>query len=523
MADLEVGQTIEMKGSGARPYIIKNCGAGGWSCTCPAWRNQSIDPARRTCKHIRKLRGDAAEEARTGAAAGLPPPKPEKADEAPGVLLAEAWDNETNLAGWWMSEKLDGVRAYWDGKRFLSRQGNVFVAPPWFLDGLPDFPLDGELWMGRKTFQSAVGIVKSRPDEWKQLRYVVFDAPAHGGEFELRLRFLGDLLARLALPYTQLHEQQQCKSLDHLRAELGRVEALGGEGLMLRQPGSRYEAGRSSTLLKVKTFHDAEGRVVGHLPGEGKHKGRVGSLRVEMANGLIFSVGTGLSDAERINPPPVGSLITYRYQELTDGGVPRFPSYVGIRRDGAMTPAPAAPAAAVAPARASVVVPAVPPATPDAAVTRAFEYGTGTAQRFWEVTRRGTEVAVRFGLAGSAGTTKTQRHPTEAAALAAVEEMVADKVDDGFVERGAAPPPASPRPAPLTVEPGVKRCFALGEGEAEKFWEVWVEGAEVWTRDGRVGKAGVTRVKKLADSTEASAAAAKIIHEKTRKGYSEKK
>src|SRR4051812_20321582 len=106
MADLEVGKTIEMKGSGSRPYIIKNCGAGGYSCTCPAWRNQSIDPARRTCKHIRKLRGDEAEEARIGGPAGLPPPKPEKAEEEAPVLLAEAWDNETNLAGWWMSEKL---------------------------------------------------------------------------------------------------------------------------------------------------------------------------------------------------------------------------------------------------------------------------------------------------------------------------------------------------------------------------------------------------------------------------------
>jgi DNA ligase-1 len=121
----------------------------------------------------------------------------------------------------------------------------------------------------------------------------------------------------------------RCEGVAHLTAELGRVEALGGEGLMLRQPGSRYEVGRSTTLLKVKTFHDAEARVVAHTAGEGRHKGRVGALVVEMADGKRFSVGTGLSDQDRRTPPPIGSLITYRYQELSEGGVPRFPSYVG--------------------------------------------------------------------------------------------------------------------------------------------------------------------------------------------------
>jgi DNA ligase-1 len=99
---------------------------------------------------------------------------------------------------------------------------------------------------------------------------------------------------------------------------------------MLRQPQSLYEVGRSTTLLKVKAFLDAEARVVEHLPGEGKHKGRLGALVVEMPGGKRFSVGTGFSDAERASPPPLGSLITYRYQELTDRGVPRFPSFLRV-------------------------------------------------------------------------------------------------------------------------------------------------------------------------------------------------
>jgi DNA ligase-1 len=97
---------------------------------------------------------------------------------------------------------------------------------------------------------------------------------------------------------------------------------------MLREPGSSYVAGRSTTLLKVKTFHDAEARVIGHQPGNGRHQGRLGALLVELANGTQFAVGTGFTDRQREHPPTVGATITFRYQELTDRGVPRFPSFV---------------------------------------------------------------------------------------------------------------------------------------------------------------------------------------------------
>jgi DNA ligase len=134
--------------------------------------------------------------------------------------------------------------------------------------------------------------------------------------------------------FAVIHEQQLCRGVDHLSAELARVDALGGEGLMVRQPGSKYEAGRSSTLLKIKRFHDAEARVIGHLPGAWRHKGRLGALEFEQPNGTKFSVGNGFSDAQRENPQPVGSTITFRYQELTDAGVPGFPSFVRLRQVG---------------------------------------------------------------------------------------------------------------------------------------------------------------------------------------------
>jgi DNA ligase-1 len=240
-----------------------------------------------------------------------------------------------------MSEKLDGIRAYWDGEGFVSRLGNRFAAPAWFVEHLPANTLDGELFAGRKLFQKTTSIVRSGAggDAWRELRYVVFDAPNHGGTFEERAAFCKELLSG-ELPYAAWHDHVACEGFEHLRRELARVEGLGGEGLMLRQPRSPYVAGRSSTLLKVKTFHDTEARVLDHVPGAGKHKGRLGALLCELPDGTRFNVGTGFSDAERISPPPIGAVITFRYQELTPDGVPRFPSYVGVRLDVAL-PAPA--------------------------------------------------------------------------------------------------------------------------------------------------------------------------------------
>jgi DNA ligase 1 len=369
MPDLRDGQSIEVQGSGSTRYTIKNTG-GVYSCTCPAWSFQSARIEKRTCKHIKKLRGDAAEAARLNAStaaapaarprpAASPDPGPRPTDPAvetnidtsesagaapPGLLLANAWNNTFDVSGWWMSEKLDGVRAYWDGKTFYSRLGNQFLAPDWFTASLPDVPLDGELWGGRKQFQKTMGIVRrqDRSDHWKFVSFLVFDAPKMNAHFEERLAFVQNILQVRPSAYARPLEHTRCRGLDHLHAELARIEALGGEGLMMREPGSKYDVGRSSSLLKVKTFVDAEARVIDHLPGTGRHRGRTGALLVELPNGKQFSVGTGLSDQERETPPSVGSIITFRYQELTDGGVPRFPSFVRVRADATWPPPTAA-------------------------------------------------------------------------------------------------------------------------------------------------------------------------------------
>lgn len=422
MPDLADGESIEMKGSGAKPYILKNVG-GVYSCTCPAWRNQSAGIDRRTCKHLRKLRGDAEEEARLG---GALPAKPVKAaadgEEAAGppVLLAETWDSAADLSGWWMSEKLDGVRAYWDGKQFISRLGNLYHAPDWFVDRLPSVPLDGELWIARKAFQRTVSIVRrqDKTDLWKEVRFLVFDAPALKDPFERRLEYLADTLGAINLSHVTAHMHERCRDLDHLRAELVRVEALGGEGLMLRQPGSLYEAGRSATLLKVKTFHDAEATVVGHLPGAGKHKGRLGALLVRLANGTEFAVGTGLTDRQRESPPGIGEVITFRYQEMTEAGVPRFPSFAGVRHD-------VKPAALPKPAKTT---------TPAAGAKRYFELVDGSSSKFWEVRVNGSDLTTRWGKIGTDGQSKTKTFPDPAKAQTEADKLVAEKTEKGYVE-----------------------------------------------------------------------------------------
>lgn len=414
MADLNDGESVEVQGSGSKPYVLKNVG-GVYSCTCPAWRNQSIGIERRTCKHLRKLRGEAAEEQRLGDALPAKPKEPDgKESAAPALLLAESWDGAADPAGWWLSEKLDGVRAYWDGAQFLSRQGNLFHAPDWFTAGLPSVPLDGELWLGRKQFQRAVSVVRrqDKSEHWRAIAFVVFDAPGLDKGFEARLEFVADCLRQSRPEFARAHEHVRCEGHDHLRRELERVEGLGGEGLMLRRAGSRYEGGRSATLLKVKRFLDAEARVVGHQEGAGRHKGRLGALLVELDDGTRFAVGTGLSDAERQSPPPIGSTIAFRYQELTEAGVPRFPSYVGVRAESVAAP------------------PAKTTAPPSGA--RRFEMTEGSSRKFWQVTVTGGEVTVQFGRVGTAGQTKVKMFADDVAAAAHATKLIAEKTGKGY-------------------------------------------------------------------------------------------
>jgi DNA ligase 1 len=425
--DLADGESREVKGSGAEPYVLKNTG-GAYSCTCPAWRHQGGAIDRRTCKHLRALRGEAAEAARVGQpparSASSGASSSAEAGKAPPLLLAHSWQNDADLTGWWMSEKLDGVRAYWDGERFLSRLGNVYLAPDWFVEKLPKTPLDGELWGGRGAFQKTVSVVRrqDRGAGWRDVSFVVFDAPAEAAPFEARQEHVLRVCAPGLAAHLAAHAQVRCESLTHLREELHRVESLGGEGLMMRKPGSLYEVGRSHTLLKVKSFKDAEAEVVAHLPGMGKHKGRLGALECILADGTRFSVGTGLSDAERNAPPPVGSIVTVRYQELSNDGVPRFPSYVGVRHDAVFERKPVSPAVTQAPA-----------VTPTESETPAYRRFVRDGVS-WDIALEGATVVVRrFGGGGSVEITRAA-FPDARAAWRDADRRIAEKHAAGYEE-----------------------------------------------------------------------------------------
>ena len=267
--------------------------------------------------------------------AALTTPKAWAAD-APALLLANVYRPGMRLADYWVSEKYDGVRGYWDGHTLRTRGGETVAATAWFTAGWPDTPMDGELWAGRGRFSHAQSTVRQQqPDDaaWREMRFMVFDLPAHGGTFDQRLPALNQLVELLNQPWVQAVPQQRVTNDAALQKLLLRTVRAGGEGLMLHRGASMYRAGRSDDLIKVKTHEDTEAKVVAHLPGQGRHAGRLGALVVEMPSGQRFRLGAGLTDAERDHPPPVGSWVTYRFRGTHDSGLPRFASFVRVRDD----------------------------------------------------------------------------------------------------------------------------------------------------------------------------------------------
>jgi DNA ligase-1 len=255
---------------------------------------------------------------------------------APAMLLAEQYAAHVDVTRYWVSEKFDGVRAQWDGRTLRFRGGGVVPAPAWFTANFPSVPLDGELWIGRDAFDALSGTVrKAEPvdAEWRQVRYLVFELPGAAGDFSARLRQMNALIGQAGVPWLQAVEQTRVADHAELMQRLDAVVKANGEGLMLHRADAPYLTGRSDVLLKLKPWQDAEAVVVGYVAGNGKYAGMTGSLEMEMPDGQRFRIGSGLSDALRRQPPPIGSRITYRYQHLTKNGVPRFPRYLRVRED----------------------------------------------------------------------------------------------------------------------------------------------------------------------------------------------
>ncbi|NMM28673.1 MAG: DNA ligase [Glaciimonas sp.] len=255
-------------------------------------------------------------------------------DTAPPVLLAQNFNDAIDPSAYLVSEKLDGVRALWDGTTLRFRSGRIIPAPDWFIANFPAHPLDGELWMGRRKFDRLSAAVRRdspRDAEWRQISYQVFEWPQAPGTFSERIAALQVSVARANLGWLQLVPQVRIANRQALQARLQQVVRAGGEGLMLHRADALWQTGRTDALLKLKPQLDAEAKVIAHLPGKGKYQGLCGALLVESPDGQRFRLGSGMSDAQRRAPPPVGSIVTYRYRDRTPNGLPRFASFMRVR------------------------------------------------------------------------------------------------------------------------------------------------------------------------------------------------
>lgn len=262
--------------------------------------------------------------------------------------------------GWFISEKLDGVRALWNGKNFISRGKKVFHAPDWFKEQMPkDCVLDGELHCGRGQFQLVSGITRHKvpvDEDWKKVRFCVFDAPEIDGGFEERMNVYMRVVAEAggeaggeAGSVLEAATQTRIEHFEHAYEMYKSWVMNGAEGAMLREPNSPYEKKRSKYLLKWKPVHDAEAVVIGYQQGKNRLAGKLGTFTVEM-DGKTFSLSGCLSDVFRNKYvfrsggelvegpdedddvyPTIGDVVTFTFMEYTTNGLPRQPVFQRIR------------------------------------------------------------------------------------------------------------------------------------------------------------------------------------------------
>jgi DNA ligase-1 len=252
----------------------------------------------------------------------------------PGLMLAKNWQARFDPLGFLVSEKLDGVRAYWDGKVLRFRSGRLIAAPKWFTDALPNTALDGELWIARQRFDRLSAIVRRNvpvDNEWRDLKYMIFDVPKERGRFDERATRVVSVVEASKVPWLQAVTQFHITDPDALQRQLQELVSEGGEGFVLHRADAEWQAGRSDALFKLKPEPDEDARVVGYVPGKGRLTGRMGALLLESPTGQRFALGTGFSDEQRKTPPGLGTVVTYRYRDRTATGLPRFASFLRVR------------------------------------------------------------------------------------------------------------------------------------------------------------------------------------------------
>ncbi len=257
----------------------------------------------------------------------------------PPIQLAKIYHPDIEITDYLVSEKLDGLRAYWDGKNLISKEGNIYQAPNWFIKTLPSQPVEGELWIGRGKFEITSSTVRKQipiDEEWQKIKLMLFDMPSHEGDFKQRLSAMEAIVKSCECNNLQVIKQETLPNHQALMAKLNKIVKNGGEGLMLHRSNSFYQASyknRNDDVLKLKTYQDAEAKVLGYVAGKGKFAGMMGAILVKNEEGIIFKIGSGFSLQQRINPPKIGEIITYKYFSKTKDKKPRFASFLRIRPD----------------------------------------------------------------------------------------------------------------------------------------------------------------------------------------------
>ncbi|MCW8109190.1 DNA ligase [Alteromonas ponticola] len=253
-----------------------------------------------------------------------------KSDEIGPIQLAKTYSTDIEVREYLISEKLDGVRARWTGRELLTRNGHKLYPPAWFTKDWPAIAMDGELWTKRGDFQTIASIVLSEtPDSrWREVKMMLFDLPSSDMPFSSRVAKMIELVSNTAHPSLVMIPQISLQSIEELEAKLDNITNIGGEGLMLHHKQALYQDGRSDSLLKAKRFEDDEAKVVAHVAGKGKLTGMMGALVVQTKDGMQFKIGSGFTNDDRINPPPIDSWITFKFYGRTQRGIPRFATFL---------------------------------------------------------------------------------------------------------------------------------------------------------------------------------------------------
>jgi DNA ligase-1 len=253
---------------------------------------------------------------------------------SPELQTPETYHGNENITWWSMSEKLDGIRGYWDGQQLLTREGTLIHAPSWFTVPFPPFELDGELWAGRGQFEEVqCTVMDGTPSsEWRHISYNIFEVPHASGDFPTRLARAQKWFKEHEADHVRIIPQETCTGHEHVQRFLKKIARDGGEGIIIKDPSIPYRDGSEQRVLKLKHIDYMDGTVIGHTPGKGRYTGLMGSLTLKLENVVIFNLGTGFSINERHDAPRIGAVVTFKHYGFSKNGKPRFASFVKVKK-----------------------------------------------------------------------------------------------------------------------------------------------------------------------------------------------